>query len=382
MLQRPSIAPLKSRQIKGVRDDDSEDLHPTKSRTANVGTWSVEEDSRLRHAVSTHGKRWTAVAAQVGTRNAEQCAKRWKDNIDPDIDHSPWSADDDKLILDLVSQYGRSWKCLAENFPKARAPLSLKNRYALLLRRKSRERAKQQLPRRVASVDREGLPMASTSSDTPDLIRTYPASPSAAAVTPPQQSTGLSPSHRPCANFGALLEAYANNHGLSNSSTSFGLSKPPPPNMTMSLTEAFGPDNSFAVCPQLNSSEQSSSVDLATVRGQTLDSTNLNWAENGYSSNADLTNSIGLGNCLDLGNFFDFIDLSVRPVESGEGTTSPTQGSLNSGGGRDGEPLELSVTCSRSKLKAMVCHAFEGLLRETAGLSDEDTVTVALKLGK
>jgi hypothetical protein len=34
----------------------------------------------------------------------------------------------------------------------------------------------------------------------------------------------------------------------------------------------------------------------------------------------------------------------------------------------------------RSKLKAMVCHAFEGAMAETAELSEEEPVTVTLRL--
>jgi hypothetical protein len=39
------------------------------------------------------------VAAYVGTRNAEQCAKRWNDNVNPDLDHSFWSAEEVSLFF-------------------------------------------------------------------------------------------------------------------------------------------------------------------------------------------------------------------------------------------------------------------------------------------
>jgi hypothetical protein len=59
---------------------------------AAIGTWSSTEDERLRSAVAKHGLRWVLVAAEVGTRNGEQCAKRWNDYVKPDLDHSPWTA--------------------------------------------------------------------------------------------------------------------------------------------------------------------------------------------------------------------------------------------------------------------------------------------------
>lgn len=63
----------------------------TIGRVAATGTWSDAEDERLRAAVAKHGPRWIYVAAEVDTRNGEQCAKRWNDHVNPDIDHSPWS---------------------------------------------------------------------------------------------------------------------------------------------------------------------------------------------------------------------------------------------------------------------------------------------------
>lgn len=62
-----------------------------RTQTINVGRWSAAEDSRLREAVIKHGNRWIAVAPEVGTRNSEQCAKRWNDNLNPSLDHSFWS---------------------------------------------------------------------------------------------------------------------------------------------------------------------------------------------------------------------------------------------------------------------------------------------------
>ncbi|KAK7949373.1 uncharacterized protein PG986_010259 [Apiospora aurea] len=46
------------------------------ARVAMTGAWSPAEDDRLTAAVSTHGTRWTNVAADVLTRTGEQCAKR------------------------------------------------------------------------------------------------------------------------------------------------------------------------------------------------------------------------------------------------------------------------------------------------------------------
>lgn len=64
------------------------------SSSINTGTWSPAEDEWLKEAVSKYGTRWVVVAAEVGTRNGEQCAKRWNENLNPELDHSPWTPEE------------------------------------------------------------------------------------------------------------------------------------------------------------------------------------------------------------------------------------------------------------------------------------------------
>ena len=77
-----------------------------RTQTINVGRWSTAEDERLKEAVIKHGTRWIAVAPEVGTRNSEQCAKRWNDNLNPDLDHSFWSVEE---VRALVSSHISKW---------------------------------------------------------------------------------------------------------------------------------------------------------------------------------------------------------------------------------------------------------------------------------
>ena len=65
------------------------------------GPWTSEEDNKLRHAVLMHGTKWTKVSEEVGSRNGDQCWKRWHDNLNPEIDHSPWTEDEVKQTPDF-----------------------------------------------------------------------------------------------------------------------------------------------------------------------------------------------------------------------------------------------------------------------------------------
>ena len=52
---------------------------------ANSGRWATPEDVLLVTAVQKYGRRWYKVAELVPGRTDDQCAKRWRDKLDPSI---------------------------------------------------------------------------------------------------------------------------------------------------------------------------------------------------------------------------------------------------------------------------------------------------------
>jgi len=51
----------------------------------HVGRWTSEEDAALLKSVTKYGKRWYEVARALPGRTDDQCAKRYKDAVDPSI---------------------------------------------------------------------------------------------------------------------------------------------------------------------------------------------------------------------------------------------------------------------------------------------------------
>ena len=118
-----------------------------------------EEDEKLREAVEMYGARWSKIAEAVGTRNGDQCWKRWYDCLDPRIDKSPWTTAEvcpehklecphqtthssqvspqDALLLQLVAQNGRNWSDIVHRHFPNRTSLSAKNRYSILRRKQT-----------------------------------------------------------------------------------------------------------------------------------------------------------------------------------------------------------------------------------------------------
>ena len=148
----------------------------------NSGAWTSNEDENLRQAVVRHGTRykhswgiacvnrfltlgfysWAATSTFVGTRSPDrtcdisfngvnsdnfcsECAKRWRNALDPSISHNEWKADEvcvmlrtngfadvvneDSRLLQAVQSLGRDWKSICERFFPDRSRLDLSNRY-------------------------------------------------------------------------------------------------------------------------------------------------------------------------------------------------------------------------------------------------------------
>ena len=77
--------------------------------------WSPEEDARLSATVAAYGSSWVDVAASVPGRHNDQCRERWIEQVNPSINRSPWSEEEDKNLLDYVREReNASWKEISE----------------------------------------------------------------------------------------------------------------------------------------------------------------------------------------------------------------------------------------------------------------------------
>ncbi|KAL4925217.1 uncharacterized protein BDV17DRAFT_294611 [Aspergillus undulatus] len=107
----------------------------TAAAKVKKGPWTEAEDERLRRAIERHGTKWAVVASVVGSRLPDQCSKRWSHAINPDIDHSPWTPQEDELLIHNVNKHGHYWQQIVSLYFPGRTSLAAKNRYHILQRR-------------------------------------------------------------------------------------------------------------------------------------------------------------------------------------------------------------------------------------------------------
>jgi hypothetical protein len=96
--------------------------------------FAAEEDEKLRQMVIQHGTHdWVEIAAGMGNRSARQCRDRWNHYLTNAPNGSPWTEDEDKLVLQTVERIGVRWKTIAQFLP-SRSDMDVKQRWSALFR--------------------------------------------------------------------------------------------------------------------------------------------------------------------------------------------------------------------------------------------------------
>ncbi|CAD8121109.1 unnamed protein product [Paramecium sonneborni] len=79
--------------------------------------WTPEEDQNLIAYVSLYGHRWLMVAQQMEQRNASQCCQRWKKIKKSQgfqtYKAKRWTQNEDQTLLRIFKEVGPSWNTIA-----------------------------------------------------------------------------------------------------------------------------------------------------------------------------------------------------------------------------------------------------------------------------
>ncbi|KAJ6244494.1 hypothetical protein M0813_21080 [Anaeramoeba flamelloides] len=128
------------------------------------GPWNDVEDKLLISAVKKLGNSnslWNNIATLVPGRNSKQCRERWRNQLDPEIDRSPITEEEDRLLIEKIAEIGNKWCKLSVLFP-GRPDNMLKNHwYSVLYPKVLKEQKQKDKPiisgKRVARSDLKKL---------------------------------------------------------------------------------------------------------------------------------------------------------------------------------------------------------------------------------
>ena len=127
--------------MKYNRDDDQfidfidDEDKQTSKRKHPKSKFSKEEDERLKKIVAMNPTmNWNKISNKMPGRNARQCKDRWENYLNPAINKSPFSLEEDILLLEKYNELGSKWVLISKHFNN-RSDTCIKSRYLVLKRR-------------------------------------------------------------------------------------------------------------------------------------------------------------------------------------------------------------------------------------------------------
>jgi hypothetical protein len=87
-----------------------------------------EDEILLRAKQADPSESWPDIAKRLPGHTVRQCHNRWLHYLAPENRSGPWTPEEDRLLIEKVSEMGRTWTAISPSF-KGRSPDDIRNRW-------------------------------------------------------------------------------------------------------------------------------------------------------------------------------------------------------------------------------------------------------------
>ena len=90
--------------------------------------WTLEEEERLGKLAKDLNYDWKRVAEHFYYRSPTEIEDRWVKRFDLNVKKTPWTQEEDTVVITMVEKLGKNWKEVSKYVP-GRLPNTIKNRF-------------------------------------------------------------------------------------------------------------------------------------------------------------------------------------------------------------------------------------------------------------
>jgi hypothetical protein len=118
------------------------------------GQWLPEEDEKLVHLIAQGIPNWGQISKVMEGRSSKQCRERWINYLDPSLKHTPWTGEEDALLIQLQASWGNRWSLISREIP-GRSENAVRGRFVVLSHKVEKAMIPHKRKRDEANLDLE-----------------------------------------------------------------------------------------------------------------------------------------------------------------------------------------------------------------------------------